>query len=650
MVAERTNEGRKSILYFMGAWDVGGVERVTAKLANEWVRRGWKVTIFAFRCDNPLLLADLSPEVVRVMPNVGSRTKASAEVLRRTLIERQVSFLVNDWCLPFRTTLFLRRACRGLDVRLIACLHNVPDTNNRIASTRNPLLRAAFRAVSSLNHFLTYFSCDRYVLLSESFKPIFRRVAGIPFARRLVAIGNPLTLPALSDDAVPAKEDVLLYVGRLEERQKRFSRIVSLWKEHLADAFPDWRLEVVGDGPDRATYEASLAGVPRVKFLGFQNPADAYARAKVLLLTSDFEGVPLVLGEAMASGCVPCALGSFASVHDVLGSGGGVIVPMPYDATRFGETVSALLRDEPRLTEMAKQARNVAKSFSVEHIVDQWQQLFSELTTPNATPLLPVLMTASVDTRGMKGAMFAAQDREKMYVETIRFYLDTLCHDPRQKIVFCDNSGWDLASLREKVGGTSDAVEWLSLDPNDFDISRGKGYNEMLLMMQAVERSHFIREAGAFFKVTGRYPIYNLGYLVKRASRAIYKDGIKWYCDIKDHPLYDWLRLGWNGHDADARLFAVTNDYYRTHLAPLTEQNDEYSGISIEHIFFRAVKAADPKDVIDRFPREPHFGGQTACGNSTPTWTWNPNQNCPLERAKRFVGNCIRIFLPWLKF
>ena len=270
-------------------------------------------------------------------------------------------------------------------------------------------------------------------------------------------------------------------------------------------------------------------------------------------------------------------------------------------------------------------------------------------TGPASSGLLPVLMTASVDTRGMKSGMFTAAEREKMYVETVRFYLDTICRDPRQKIVFCDNSGWDLTSLRTKVGRPSDAVEWLSLDPNDFDISRGKGYNEMILMSQAVERSKFIREAGAFFKVTGRYPVYNLGYLVKRASKAIFADGIKWYCDIKDHPIYDWLRLGWNGHDADARLFAVTNDYYREHLAPLTEQNDEYGGLSIEQIFFRAAKAADPKDVIDRFPREPHFGGQAGHRNSG-AWTWSENHDCPIERTKQFVGNCIRIFIPWLKF
>jgi len=264
--------------------------------------------------------------------------------------------------------------------------------------------------------------------------------------------------------------------------------------------------------------------------------------------------------------------------------------------------------------------------------------------------LLPVLMTASVDTRGMKGALFAAAEREKMYVETVRYYLDTICRDPRQKIVFCDNSGWDLPSLLAKVGRPSDAVEWLSLDPNDFDISRGKCYNEMLLMTQAVERSRFIREAGAFFKVTGRYPVYNLGSFVKRASKAIFADGIKWYCDIKDHPIYDWLRLGWCGHAFDVRLYAVENDFFLKRLAPFLPELNEYEwGHKIDDILYREVKEIRDVPIIDRFPREPHYGGQAGHAHNGG-WTWSADHDCPLERAKRLVGNFIRIFLPGLKF
>ena len=67
--------------------------------------------------------------------------------------------------------------------------------------------------------------------------------------------------------------------------------------------------------------------------------------------------------------------------------------------------------------------------------------------------LLPVLMTASVDTRGMANGRYSAEEREKMYVETIQYYLNTICRNSDQRIVFCDNSGWDMQSIREKVGG-----------------------------------------------------------------------------------------------------------------------------------------------------------------------------------------------------
>ncbi len=262
--------------------------------------------------------------------------------------------------------------------------------------------------------------------------------------------------------------------------------------------------------------------------------------------------------------------------------------------------------------------------------------------------LLPVLMTASVDTRGMKCARFAAEEREKMYIRAVRYYLDTICRDPRQKVVFCDNSGWDLASFRAKVGRGAERIEWLSLDPNDFDISRGKGYNEMILMRQALERSPAIRAAGAFFKVTGRYPIYNLGYFVKKASKAIYAHGKKWYCDVKDHPIYEWLHLGWNGHSLECRLFGVTNDFFCEKLVPLTEECNDAEGKELEGVLLRGLKRMSLEGIVTRFKREPHFGG--VAGHYIPSIAWSEDQDCFKEKFKRALGNFIRIFMPWLKF
>lgn len=163
--------------------------------------------------------------------------------------------------------------------------------------------------------------------------------------------------------------------------------------------------------------------------------------------------------------------------------------------------------------------------------------------------------------------------------------------------MFAENSGWDLESIKRQLPAYEDKrIEFISLDPADFDISRGKGYNDMLIINKVMERSEKTKCAGAFFKVTGRYPVYNMGYFLREGSKAIYEKGIDLYCDIKDHKLYDWLRLGWNGHSFECRLFGVTREWYMTEMASL--YNDCYDFDTITHkrcamesVLFRKVKS-----------------------------------------------------------
>lgn len=68
---------------------------------------------------------------------------------------------------------------------------------------------------------------------------------------------------------------------------------------------------------------------------------------------------------------------------------------------------------------------------------------------------LPILMTASVSTRGMKGACFSDEERYGMYLGALRYYVDKFFIKPGAvndiKIVFADNSGWDLMSFRDDL-------------------------------------------------------------------------------------------------------------------------------------------------------------------------------------------------------
>lgn len=275
----------------------------------------------------------------------------------------------------------------------------------------------------------------------------------------------------------------------------------------------------------------------------------------------------------------------------------------------------------------------------------------------NLNKRLPVLMTASISTRGMKGACFTDMEREDMYAEALSYYIQhLLSHDTSQRIVFAENSGWDLRSLKQKLPTYDKSrIEFISLNPEYFDISKGKGYNELLLINKAIELSDFIQETGAFFKVTGRYPIFNLAYFIKKASDAILNRGIKLYADMKDHNLYEYLQLGWCGKSFECRLFGVDNEYYNMNIAPLFTKCNDYQpiihqggGKLLEAVLYDFVKANPSKDIILRFKREPHFGGIE--GSDINAISFSKNQDSLKGNMKRAVGNCIRIFLPFFKF
>ena len=370
-VVETSRKG--GILFFSGGWTVGGIERVTVVLANEFVRRGHSVVIAFFVLQDRALFAQLDTRVVvRCLPNGHSRGIANRKVLRSLVEDNQVKYILD----AFHCPIFLRWACRGLGVKVIRYHHNKPDTNGRIEATRNPIVRSLWRFVTRWMVRLDYWLDDVYVILAESFRRPFINFTGIKTPRKLFAINNPLTIGQYESGQ---KENVILYCGRLDEHQKRVSRVLDVWRMIMA-VLPDWRLEIVGDGPDRIRYEEQAVQLSHVSFVGFQRPESYYAMARILLMTSDFEGWPLVLAEAMNYGCVPVVLGSYEAVREVINNGmNGIVVPTPFDVQCFASSVLSLANDEVRLNQMAEQAMTSSHRFSVEATVDKWLKVFKNV-------------------------------------------------------------------------------------------------------------------------------------------------------------------------------------------------------------------------------------------------------------------------------
>lgn len=272
---------------------------------------------------------------------------------------------------------------------------------------------------------------------------------------------------------------------------------------------------------------------------------------------------------------------------------------------------------------------------------------------------LPVLMTASVSTRGMKEAYYSAEERELMYIETLNYYIKTIMSNPGQCIVFAENSGWDLEHLKAQLNHFDpDRLTFISLHPDLFDISKGKGYNELLMMNLAIEESEIIEQAGGFVKVTGRYPIYNLPYYVEKATEAL-DNGKVLYCDVKDHRIYDFLRLGWTGHSFYSVLYGVSNEYYLHNIGPKYKVLNDYDNRLVEGMLYQLIvdeskngrnrwRGEIGDKIIARFKREPVCGGLQ--GSRMTAWSFSADQNSLKSKVKRWIGNSFRILLPWVWF
>ena len=173
----------------------------------------------------------------------------------------------------------------------------------------------------------------------------------------------------------------VLGVGRLAA-VKRFDRLITAFARAGRTQTP-WELHLIGDGPEypRLRSHAALLGVAdRVVFRG-RVPASEigreYLNGSILGLSSEHEGLPLVVGEAASYGMPTVAFDVSGGVRSLVRDGTtGVLVP-PADVDAFTGALGGLMADPARRRRLGAAARTHATSFRLERVLDRWEDLFA---------------------------------------------------------------------------------------------------------------------------------------------------------------------------------------------------------------------------------------------------------------------------------
>lgn len=176
----------------------------------------------------------------------------------------------------------------------------------------------------------------------------------------------------------------LIFVGRLEHAQKGVLWLPDIYKACL-DRGIDATLTIVGDGPDREELQRRLLDLglqERTRHLTGLKPEQVYSvlvDAHIVLMPSLHEGLPIVLLEAQACGCVPIA-SRLPGITDVAVEDGetGMLVN-PGDGAGFAKAVATLYADPSRWLQMSKAGHErVSQGFSVETMGRSYLQLAND--------------------------------------------------------------------------------------------------------------------------------------------------------------------------------------------------------------------------------------------------------------------------------
>lgn len=187
------------------------------------------------------------------------------------------------------------------------------------------------------------------------------------------------TVRALRRDlGLPAEAPVVGTVAVLR-RQKR----LDLWLRaaaRLLELQPDARFLVVGDGPLRGELEALAARPPlagRVVFAGLQRDVWPYLAAMDLyLMSSEFEGLPLALLEALASG-LPAVVTAVGGIPEVVDDGtDGRLVPFG-DPAALARAAGEVLADPEQARRLGVAARRrVAERFGIARMARELEAVY----------------------------------------------------------------------------------------------------------------------------------------------------------------------------------------------------------------------------------------------------------------------------------
>lgn len=361
----------KTIYILNGNLGYGGAIKILVEIANYFSKNGYSVKFITYT--NSDVFYKLEPNIQ--VENISAKFNRIPKIRRLFqlfYIRKIVKSEKPDVLLAFENM-----------AKLLAVFASLFTKTKVIISERKDPYR--YNAKKKRHMHLRYMLADGCIFQTEQASKYFPKSV----QKKSIVIPNFIMMERSKVVPGEQRKDEISFVARFELEQKRQDIMLMAFKKILL-SHPNIKLVFYGDGPDKKTVERMVSDYRlenNVVFKGVVSDVfEQIKSSKVFVLTSEYEGIPNALIEAMALG-VPvvstdCSPGGAALLIDNYQN--GILVPVN-DVDRIAEAINGLLDDPVQADKLGRKGQEITERFKPEAILPLWKNYINGVLTNERT-------------------------------------------------------------------------------------------------------------------------------------------------------------------------------------------------------------------------------------------------------------------------
>lgn len=386
-----------TILYYIPQlYLMGGVERTTTAKVNWLVHHGHKVVVFLPEQYGKDTYYELDPRV-KLYQAESTPLSESKSIIGKVLEKRKHYRLLHN---ELSRIIEIERPDIGIctDAEKFPILPSIMGkdrtivefhTSREAADLGTPFkekLMGYNRTTRFIAHKLrlgrgwnriSWHYYGKLVVLSQRDKNYWEEKLKV---KNIVAIPNPLSFT--NDSPSKCENRIVLSLGRLSG-EKNFSELLDIWVS-VVKQNSSWRLLIVGSG------ELESALLTQINRLGLENNVclskatpeiiPLYRKASLYVMTSKFEGFPMALLEAQATGLPIVSYNCPCGPSEIVEDGVTGYIVAPGDKETLAKRLLYLMEQDELRIRMGKKAYESSHRYEIDKIMNIWINLFKNIS------------------------------------------------------------------------------------------------------------------------------------------------------------------------------------------------------------------------------------------------------------------------------